>query len=272
MSDQQRWFRTRRGTVVATAGATLLAVVAAGGIAVADTSTPTTTITACVNSENGAVRIVASSSSCREHETVTQWNQVGPAGPAGPAGPQGEQGLQGVQGPQGLQGVQGAQGEPGPQGPAGAAAPDPTPQAKVVGTVTIRPRSGSTVTFDIYDYSAGLAAPATVGGVPGGIVAGKTTVSPLTVAKLADSSSPVLMEWLTTGEMLNSVVITLDGTDGKPLETVTLEDALVTSLATTNAGAATDRLMDKVAFAAAKVGLKVGTAETTYNAAAPTKA
>jgi hypothetical protein len=85
-------------------------------------------ITACVNGENGMVRIVVSADECRTPEYAIQWNQVGPQGaqgiqgepgPMGPAGPQGAQGIPGPQGAQGIPGPQGIQGETGPMGPAG---------------------------------------------------------------------------------------------------------------------------------------------------------
>ena len=54
---------------------------------------------ACVQRENGNVRIVVPGAACRETESAIDWNQRGPQGPPGPAG---------------------AQGAPGPQGPPGA--------------------------------------------------------------------------------------------------------------------------------------------------------
>ncbi|MBN1565924.1 MAG: collagen-like protein, partial [Anaerolineae bacterium] len=79
-------------------------------------------IMACVNQQNGNVRVVGSSGECRNPEVYVQWNiqgQPGPMGPQGPAGPAGPQGPVGAQGPQGEPGLQGAQGEPGPQGEPG---------------------------------------------------------------------------------------------------------------------------------------------------------
>jgi hypothetical protein len=108
-------------------------------------------IQACVNSQNGSPRIVASAEECRNNETYLAWNVSGPTGPQGEPGPQGEQGPQGIQGepgpagangvncweavgdansdgmvdandcmgpqgPQGEQGIQGIQGEQGIQG------------------------------------------------------------------------------------------------------------------------------------------------------------
>jgi hypothetical protein len=64
-------------------------------------------ISACVNSANGSVRIVAQNTTCRRREHLVVWNLVGPQGLAGPAGPAGAAGPMGLAGPA------------GPQGPAG---------------------------------------------------------------------------------------------------------------------------------------------------------
>ena len=47
------------------------------------------TIQACYNNTNGALRRVNSPADCRHHETSISWNIAGPVGPQGPAGPQG---------------------------------------------------------------------------------------------------------------------------------------------------------------------------------------
>ena len=79
-------------------------------------------IAACVNGNNGNVRIVGSANDCREPEYYMAWNVAGQPGPqgvqgeTGPTGAQGEPGAQGIQGVQGETGPTGAQGEPGPQG------------------------------------------------------------------------------------------------------------------------------------------------------------
>lgn len=49
-------------------------------------------IEACVNTGNGGLRLVASTTVCHANETRVTWNTEGPAGPAGPAGPQGPAG------------------------------------------------------------------------------------------------------------------------------------------------------------------------------------
>jgi hypothetical protein len=83
-------------------------------------------ITACVNGQNGATRIVGSAGECRQPEYSVQWNIQGPQGEQGPPGPQG---IPGPQGPQGEQGPPGPQGEAGPEGPQGEQGP-PGPQGE----------------------------------------------------------------------------------------------------------------------------------------------
>jgi hypothetical protein len=83
-------------------------------------------IHACVRVGTGEVRIVDTSSDCRNNEAYISWNEVGPAGAPGAQGapgPQGAQGQMGPQGPQGEVGPQGPQGEKGEQGPVGLAGP-----------------------------------------------------------------------------------------------------------------------------------------------------
>lgn len=86
-----------------------LLVVAAGFVAAQDS----TVINGCYDKKTGALRVVASLSSCKNGETSITWNQVGPKGDTGPQGPQG------AQGPQGLKGDTGQQGDTGPPGPIG---------------------------------------------------------------------------------------------------------------------------------------------------------
>lgn len=79
--------------------AVLLALLLAANVA-ADT-TPATYY-ACVNQNNGTIRMTTANGTCNGNETKISWNQVGPAGPQGPAGATGPQGPQGPQGPAGL--------------------------------------------------------------------------------------------------------------------------------------------------------------------------
>ena len=64
------------------------------------------TIYACVAQPGGTLRIVSSTRSCLQNETLLSWNQVGPKGPAGVTGPTGPQGPAGKSGT-GFAGVHG---------------------------------------------------------------------------------------------------------------------------------------------------------------------
>jgi hypothetical protein len=88
-------------------------------LALAPISADAQQIFACVNANNGAVRIVAQGVACRTPESLITWNVVGPQGPPGPAGPAGALGLPGPQGPAGPAGAQGSAGQQGPAGPQG---------------------------------------------------------------------------------------------------------------------------------------------------------
>ena len=73
-------------------------------------------IHACVNNDNGAVRIVNADMECSGNETALEWGVVGmqgAKGDAGSAGPKGETGPQGAKGDAGPAGTQGPQGAPG---------------------------------------------------------------------------------------------------------------------------------------------------------------
>lgn len=73
----------------------------------------TTAIRACARQNDGRLRAVGPTASCRTHERALAWNIEGPRGAQGPAGPSGPSGADGVPGPAGATGPQGPQGEPG---------------------------------------------------------------------------------------------------------------------------------------------------------------
>ena len=83
-------------------------------------------VDACVKTQNGQVRIVASGETCGPSEKAVSWSIEGPKGdtgaqgPIGPTGPQGPKGDTGATGPQGPQGTTGPQGGVGPAGAPGA--------------------------------------------------------------------------------------------------------------------------------------------------------
>ena len=80
-----------------------LAIVAAAAVSSAGVAVGTTLLAnkyidaegmyhACVQEENGNVRIVVPGTACRENESAIDWNQRGPEGPQGPRGPAGQDG------------------------------------------------------------------------------------------------------------------------------------------------------------------------------------
>lgn len=91
---------TLKSPIVAAIASAALTAGVVGGVAIAQTSTPTV-VTACVAEGSGNVRIVSSASDCRSNETTTSWNQQGPQGLQGPQGPQGAEGPTGATGPAG---------------------------------------------------------------------------------------------------------------------------------------------------------------------------
>jgi len=86
-------------------------------------------INACVNRNNGQVRIVSAGEACRVPEIAVTWNAAGPSGATGPTGATGATGAAGptgatgATGPAGPTGVTGATGATGATGPAGATGP-----------------------------------------------------------------------------------------------------------------------------------------------------
>jgi Collagen triple helix repeat (20 copies) len=103
--------------------ATVLAVPGATAWASSAHDRPTDRIHACVDRQNGQVRVVSPEDACRRHEQALDWSRQGPAGPAGAAGPQGDTGPAGPKGEAGAAGPQGGTGPAGPKGEAGAAGP-----------------------------------------------------------------------------------------------------------------------------------------------------
>jgi hypothetical protein len=113
----------------------VIALLAVGGTAVAQSSaTGNGTITACVHTTTGDVRIIdqAKRETCQSNERLVSWNQAGvkgdtgetgatgPVGPEGPKGEKGDTGETGATGAQGEKGDTGAQGEKGDTGATGA--------------------------------------------------------------------------------------------------------------------------------------------------------
>jgi Collagen triple helix repeat (20 copies) len=123
---------TRKGSILALAALSLLAVVGVGYAAIPDSNG---VIHGCYAPKaSGALRVidVATGSKCLKNEKALDFNQTGPQGPKGDPGAPGQQG---TPGPQGVPGTPGADGAPGQQGPAGAAGP-PGPAGVSTATFT----------------------------------------------------------------------------------------------------------------------------------------
>jgi hypothetical protein len=110
-----------------------LAAMGLGGVAYATIPAADGTITACIDSDEGRLRMIdAPTTKCATpSETTLRWNQTGPKGAQGERGPQG---VQGPIGPKGGDGPQGPQGPRGVQGPKGDPAPAtlPTFRARMI--------------------------------------------------------------------------------------------------------------------------------------------
>jgi hypothetical protein len=91
------------------------------------------TIKACVDSQNGALRIRHTENECGPNHYPLEWQQEGPAGPIGPPGPVGPAG------PAGFPGATGPVGPVGPPGPTGPAGTSGTPLQVLYSTGGITP-------------------------------------------------------------------------------------------------------------------------------------
>lgn len=89
------------GRIAAAVAATLLAGGIGAAIAASGTST---TLNACADKHDGALRLVSAKASCRTKERHVTWSRTGDPGPQGIAGPQG---AAGPAGPMGLKGDKG---------------------------------------------------------------------------------------------------------------------------------------------------------------------
>ena len=193
--------------------------IAATGLAFASTSTSSTLI-ACEGHEGG-LRLVSSASDCRRNETVVQWNVTGPTGP---------------QGATGSQGPVGPTGPKGPTGPAGPVATSTAPAASVVGTLSFTPTSGPSagtpLTVDLYSFSISAQQTLNIGSQSGGAGAGKVTFSPATMTIPVGPASMALVD----GAHFATATVTLNGSNGTPVETITLNLVAVSTITTQSDG------------------------------------
>ena len=237
-------FTGRRARVVASAALVVGVVgggVAAAGLAFASTST-TSTLIACKGHE-GSLRLVSSASDCRRNETVVQWNVTGPTGPQGPTGPTGPK---------------------GPTGPAGPAATSTAPVASVVGTLNFTPTSGPSagtpLTVDLYSFSTSAQQTLSIGSQSGGAGAGKATFTPATMTLPVGPASMALQDAFAAGDHFTKVVVTLDGSNATPVETITLSLVLVSTITTQSDGsnAVVPQVQVGLAYGGAQYALTTG--------------
>ena len=173
----------------------LVAVLAAAASTYAWASsqaTSTQTINACV-SDDGLIRLAASTGVCKRGETPISWNTVGPVGPAGTAG------LQGVAG------RDGRDGQPGPQGPPGTVS-DLNAVTATISVTGAKQGSFSTQPIPVIALSHAIISPRDAAS---GLPTGKRQHQPIVIVKHIDAATPLLLNALVTNENLSSVTITL---------------------------------------------------------------
>jgi type VI protein secretion system component Hcp len=111
----------------------------------------------------------------------------------------------------------------------------------------------------IYSFGIGVSHPVTVGS-GGGSGAGNPQVTNVQVTRLSDALSPQLFRAAVLGVHIASVDITIAKTGAAAASLYTLEDAVITGLATSDA-------LEQMSFAFARVRLSVGNATTCYDVA-----
>jgi len=99
-----------------TSFATMLGIIAVGLLAAPRSTHAQGTLGACVNNQNGSMRLASGPSACKGPEVFVQWNVQGVQGPQGLQGPQGPEGPKGDTGDKGEQGVKGERGDQGLKG------------------------------------------------------------------------------------------------------------------------------------------------------------
>jgi type VI protein secretion system component Hcp len=200
-----------------------VAVLSAAGSDMFAQSGPDTVIRGCVGN-NGGVRIIGSSDSCKNNESLLTWNAAGPAGPAGPIGPAGPVGPVGPAGPQGAAGRDGRDGRDAQ--PATPPAPTVIGEMKISGLTGIDPQTPTPV----FSFSSGATNTTTVGSGSGGAGAGKVEFADFVVTKMLDGFSAPMLHAAEVGTTLQSVEIDLlQGGSSTPFATYTLQDVLISS-------------------------------------------
>ena len=271
MASARVWWGSGRRKVAASA---VSVAVVGGGILVANmafaSSTTTSTIMACA-SRSGELRLVSSSSDCRREETFVQWNVVGPQGAMGPTGAKGSTGAVGATGPKGATGAVGPKGSTGPAGavgPQGATGPkgatgspgapgapavSSVPNQNVVGSMVFESAGSSTLSkpVNLYSLSTGLSSVFAPPSSLSGSAVSKVSFVPTTLSFNIGPESTVLEGDEMAGILLSKVEVTFfaPGTQ-TPLESVTFSNAGITSLVTSNDGAASSSPLVSMSFGA----------------------
>jgi type VI secretion system secreted protein Hcp len=188
-------------------GAIAVALVAVGaGTYAWAASTDAQTLNACVDNDNGNVRLVAVAGACKKGEHAVSWNTAGPQGLAGSTGPTGPAG---------------AQGPAGKDGASGGAAANPDAAA---GSVQITGQhQGAIGPINLQAVSHEIVSPRDAAS---GLATGKRQHKPITITKQLDQSTPLLLNALVTNENLSSVTITVNS-GGNPVATIKLTNASI---------------------------------------------
>jgi len=215
-------------------------------------SGPDTVIRGCVGN-NGAVRIVGPSDSCKNNESLLTWNAAGPAGAVGPIGPAGPVGATGPQGPAGRDGRDGRDGQvPTPP------APTVMGQMKIAGITGIDP---STPT-PIFSFSSGATNTVTIGSGSGGAGAGKVDFADFVVTKMLDGFSAPMLHAAEVGTHIQSVQVDVFQTGSStPFATYTLQDVLISSDVF---GASSSAINESVSFSYGRLMTTITLGGATY--------
>jgi type VI protein secretion system component Hcp len=133
--------------------------------------------------------------------------------------------------------------------------------------VTLTPATGDTtpITFNIYDFSSESQQTADAGSQSTGAGAGKVTFQPVTMTKLPDASSPQLLAMLGAGTDFSTAEVQLYGKDGTVAETFDYTLVALSSMTTTNSGAATDSLFEQLTLEVGAITDTVGSSTGGWN-------
>jgi type VI secretion system Hcp family effector len=153
--------------------------------------------TGCLSTSTGTLYSVHDGTTpmqpCKDKDLQISWNMAGVQGPKGDPGPQG---AMGYTGPQGVVGPTGPQGAPGQDCSAAS-----VPAVQVIGKLLI---PSENLSSDIIGIGTGAQNVIPTGSGTG---SGKVEISPITVVKSLDSSSPKLFLLLLTAKATNAEIL-----------------------------------------------------------------